>query len=131
MFFPSLIFLISLCRFCQSMAILIYYLLSRYLAFIPYTAIVFLLGVIIGYESDASTQNTILFSALRWMNINGQVVLLIFLPGLIFLDAFTINVHLFFQAFWQLMIFAFPMVLVGAGLTALVARYVLPYGEKK
>jgi NhaP-type Na+/H+ or K+/H+ antiporter len=130
-FFPSLIFLISLCRFCQSMAILIYYLLSRYLAFIPYTAIVFLLGVIIGYESDASTQNTILFSALRWMNINGQVVLLIFLPGLIFLDAFTINVHLFFQAFWQLMIFAFPMVLVGAGLTALVARYVLPYGEKK
>ncbi len=131
MFFPSLIFLISLCRFCQSMAILIYYLLSRYLAFIPYTAIVFLLGVIIGYESDASTQNTILFSALRWMNINGQVVLLIFLPGLIFLDAFTINVHLFFQAFWQLMIFAFPMVLVGAGLTALVGRYVLPYGEKK
>jgi NhaP-type Na+/H+ or K+/H+ antiporter len=130
-FFPSLIFLISLCRFCQSMAILIYYLLSRYLAFIPYTAIVFLLGVIIGYESDASTQNTILFSALRWMNINGQVVLLIFLPGLIFLDAFTINVHLFFQAFWQLMIFAFPMVLVGAGLTALVGRYVLPYGEKK
>lgn len=113
------------------MALLIYYLLSRYLAFIPYTAIVFLLGVVIGYKSDASTQNTILFSALRWMNINGQVVLLIFLPGLIFLDAFTMNVHLFFQAFWQLMIFAFPMVLVGAGLTALVARYVLPYGEKK
>lgn len=38
--------------------------------------------------------------------MNGQAILLLFLPGLIFLDAVTINVHLFFQAFWQLMIFA-------------------------
>lgn len=38
--------------------------------------------------------------------MNGQALLLLFLPGLIFLDAVTINVHLFFQAFWQLMIFA-------------------------
>ena len=60
-----------------------------------------------------------------WMNINGQVLLLVFLPGLIFLDAFTLNVHLFFQSFWQLMTFAFPMVLGGTTLTALFAYYVL------
>jgi len=113
------------------MAILIYFLLSRYLTFVPYTAVVFLMGVGIGYESVFGTTNAILFSSLKWIYINGQVVLLIFLPGLIFLDAFTINVHLFFQAFWQLMIFAFPMVLVGAGLTAAVAKYLFPYGEKK
>lgn len=94
-----------------------------------------MLGAVIGYESSndstvAHEKNIILLSSLMWLRMNGQVVLLVFLPGLIFLDAVTINVHLFFQAFWQLMIFAFPMVVVGAGLTAVATKYILPYGEK-
>ena len=114
------------------MAIFIYYALSRYLSFIPYTAIVFLVGVGIGYKAEyfQDNENAILVSSLKWITMNGQVVLLVFLPGLIFLDAFTINVHLFFQAFWQLIIFAFPMVLAGAVLSGVVARYMLPYGKK-
>ena len=116
--------------FCQSMAIFIYYALSRYLTFIPYTAIVFLVGVGIGYNAAYyQNQNAILVSSLNWITMNGQVILLVFLPGLIFYDAITINVHLFLQAFWQLIIFAFPMVLAGTGLTATVAKYTLPYGE--
>ena len=112
------------------MAIFIYYALSRYLTFIPYTAVVFLVGVGIGYNAEYyQQQNAILVSSLNWISMNGEVILLIFLPGLIFLDAVTINVHLFFQAFWQLIIFAFPMVLVGAVLTAVVAKYTLPYGK--
>ena len=112
------------------MAIFIYYALSRYLTFIPYTAIVFLVGVGIGYNAAYyQNQNAILVSSLNWITMNGQVILLVFLPGLIFYDAVTINVHLFFQAFWQLIIFAFPMVLAGTGLTATVAKYTLPYGE--
>ena len=119
------------CRFCQLMAIFIYYGVSRYLSFMPYTAIVFLMGVGIGYECDwTGTQNAVLVAAQNWLAMNGQVVLLLFLPGLIFLEAVTINVHLFFQAFWQLMILAFPMVLFGTGLTGLVAKLMLPYGEK-
>lgn len=139
------------------MAIFIYYLLSRKLQFIPYTAAVFLMGVGIGYQvSWSDSDDAILLSSRRWLTMNGQALLLLFLPGLIFLDAVTINVHLFFQAFWQLMIFAckfrssmfasfhpanahtlpfpssslslVPMVLAGAGLTGLVARYILPYG---
>lgn len=89
------------------MAIFIYYLLSRKLQFLPYTAAVFLMGVGIGYTvSWSDSDDAILLSSRRWLTMNGQALLLLFLPGLIFLDAVTINVHLFFQAFWQLMIFA-------------------------
>ena len=137
--------------FTQTIAVLIYYVLSRYLTFLPYTAIVFLLGFAIGYATEPNSTNAIGKSALLWLGINGQVILLIFLPGLIFLDAITINVHLFFQAFWQLIIFAFreyeikcscisyistcvsisslllsiAMVLCGTALTACVAKFFL------
>lgn len=113
--------------FTQTIAILIYYVLSRYLQFLPYTAIVFLLGFVLGYGTTQNPHNAIGQSALLWLGINGQVILLVFLPGLIFLDSFTINVHLFFQSFWQLIVFAFPMVLGGTCLTALVAKYIFPY----
>lgn len=114
--------------FTQTMAIFIYYILSRYIKVLPYTAIVFLLGTAIGYFTKDYHDNAIAYSASIWLGINGQVILLVFLPGLIFHDSFTINVHLFFQAFWQLIIFAFPMVVGGTALTSLIAGYVLPYG---
>ncbi|KAL7531439.1 hypothetical protein ACHAXR_004044 [Thalassiosira sp. AJA248-18] len=84
------------------------------------------MGAAIGYFTN-NNENAVAYSTSIWLGINGQVILLVFLPGLIFHDSFTINVHLFFQAFWQLIIFAFPMVLGGASLTALVAGYILPY----
>lgn len=98
-------------RFAQVIAIFIYYLLSRYLQFVPYTAVVFLLGSLIGYATANHPTNAVDKSALLWMGIDANVLLGVFLPGLIFLDAVTINVHLFFQSFWQLIVFAFPMVL--------------------
>eukprot|EP00580_Thalassiosira_gravida_P014083 CAMPEP_0201682116 /NCGR_PEP_ID=MMETSP0494-20130426/51456_1 /ASSEMBLY_ACC=CAM_ASM_000839 /TAXON_ID=420259 /ORGANISM="Thalassiosira gravida, Strain GMp14c1" /LENGTH=1055 /DNA_ID=CAMNT_0048165873 /DNA_START=148 /DNA_END=3316 /DNA_ORIENTATION=- len=113
--------------FTQTLAIFIYYIISRYLKILPYTAIVFILGTSIGYFSNNQQENAIAYSTSIWLGINGQVILLVFLPGLIFHDSITINVHLFFQAFWQLIVFAFPMVLGGTSLTALVAIYILPY----
>lgn len=56
------------------------------------------------------------------------MLLLSFLPGLLFLDAYSTNVYLFKQAFSQILVFAFPMSLCGTILTALVAYFVLPYG---
>ena len=43
-------------------------------------------------------------------------------------DAMGLNVHLFRVALGQCLIYAFPMVLLGAILTACVARYIFPYG---
>lgn len=105
----------------------IYYILSRYLQCVPYEGIVFILGAAVGYDTTIYRTNAITESASSWLGINGQMLLLIFLPGLIFLDSYTINVHLFFQSFWQLIIFAFPMVLGGTALTAIVAKYLFNY----
>ncbi|KAL3781604.1 hypothetical protein ACHAW5_010534 [Stephanodiscus triporus] len=117
--------------FAQTISVFIYYTLSRYLKVLPYTAIVFLFGVVIGAVTKPTLSanreaNALTYSAAIWLDMDGLVILLVFLPGLIFNDTFTINVHLFFQSFWQLIIFAFPMVLGGAYLTALVAKYLLP-----
>jgi hypothetical protein len=88
--------------FAQTIAVFIYYIISRYLTVLPYTAIVFLFGVVYGAVLNPSLTenkeaNAIAYSAAIWLNIDGLVILLVFLPGLIFNDSYTINVHLFFQ----------------------------------
>ena len=112
----------------QTCSIFIYYLITRYFKILPYTATVFIYGMVLGFFTESpTTTNSIAYSSEVWLGIDGYVVLLIFLPGLIYNDAHTINVHLFFQAFWQLIIFAFPMVVGGTFLTALVAEYIIRY----
>jgi len=106
----------------------VYYVTSHYAPQLPYTAVMFIIGVGIGLAVEFTPHNAITFSAETWIGINGEALLLIFLPGLLFLDSYSIDVHLFLKAFWQIVIFAFPMVLVGTFLTALVAYYVFPYG---
>jgi NhaP-type Na+/H+ or K+/H+ antiporter len=62
-----------------------------------------------------------------WIPINGEILLLIFLPGLVFKDASSLSIHLFQKSIGQCLIFAFPMVLAGTVLTALTAFYIFPY----
>ena len=42
------------------------------------------------------------YSTDTWTGIDGHVILLVFLPGLLFLDSYNIDVHLFTQSFSQL-----------------------------
>jgi len=118
--------------FVLTLGVLVYYVLSRYLHFLPYTAVMFLLGTIMGlvaathYKNgrDGSYMNDTLIA---WQNIDSEVLLLVFLPGLIFKDALGQNVYLFTLAFGQLLIFAFPLVLAGTCLAACIGYYVFPY----
>mmetsp|Transcript_32553 Transcript_32553/g.48197 ORF Transcript_32553/g.48197 Transcript_32553/m.48197 type:complete len:852 (-) Transcript_32553:201-2756(-) len=115
--------------FIVTLGVVIFYVLSRYIKILPYTAVMFLMGTIWGVlvalvDPDIDVTNSI--SA--WGDIDGEILLLVFLPGLIFKDAFGQNAHLFFSALSQLLIFAFPLVLAGATLTALVGSYIFPYG---
>jgi hypothetical protein len=41
-------------------------------------------------------------SILQWTQIDSEVLLIVFLPGLTFPDAFDLNVSLFLKAFWQI-----------------------------
>ncbi|KAL7512439.1 hypothetical protein ACHAXN_009383 [Cyclotella atomus] len=107
-----------------------YYLLSRYLHALPYTAVMFMSGAILGYAAlhFNSHNNAIVDSTRLWLGINGELIILAFLPGLLFLDSYNINSYKFKRSFSQILTFAFPMVLGGTALTALVAYYIFPYG---
>lgn len=115
--------------FSVLIGIFAYYLISRYAHGLPYTAVMFITGALMGYSSvNFFEGNAIVESVRMWIEINGVVIILSFLPGLLFLDSYNINVYLFMKSFSQLFAFAFPMVLAGTFLTALSAYYLLPYG---
>jgi|SaaInl74LU_5_DNA_1037368.scaffolds.fasta_scaffold58016_1 NhaP-type Na+/H+ or K+/H+ antiporter len=117
--------------FAQLVGIAVYYVLSRYARAIPFTAMMFLIGLAIGVGVEVRTtdgvDSVVDESVSTWMRIPGELLLLIFLPGLLYVDSYSIDVHLFLKSFSQLFVFAFPMVLAGTALTALVAYYILPY----
>ena len=62
-----------------------------------------------------------------WIDINPDALLLIFLPGLLFGDALQVNYHLFKKSCLQTLWLAFPGMLLGTVLTALVPIYVFQY----
>lgn len=96
---------------------------------IPYAAVMFTVGMFMGIGAfrlggQMEQLNT---SIRQWSDIDSQVLLLVFLPGLIFRDALIeVNVLTFTKCLGQLLIFAFPMVLVGTVLTAVACIYILP-----
>jgi Sodium/hydrogen exchanger family len=117
--------------FILAMGVLSYYTISRYAPWMPYTAVMFGLGTIIGVatRTNSHTPNQLNISIeYFWMEIDSEVLLLTFLPGLIFSDSTSLNTHLFEKAFGQILLMAFPLVLAGTALSALVAYYIFPYG---
>jgi len=119
--------------FVVVVGVVVAYLLTRYVHFIPYTAVLFVIGVVMGVGSvlrpfQDSSLDQLTISIGQWADIDHEVLFLVFLPGLLFKDAFEINFHLFVASFWQLIILAFPMVLAGTMLTALIGYYIFPYG---
>lgn len=114
--------------FSEAVGVIAFYLLTRHLQLFPYTALMFVVGTGMGIGAvrcgldDQLTESTGMW---RW--INSEVLLTVFLPGLLFRDAFHVNFHLFQVASWQIFIMAFPMVLAGTALTAIVGFYIFPY----
>ena len=108
------------------MGILVYLVLSRFAHGIPYTATMFVVGLTFGaLWTQVKGEDKLFFSVGQWIYINGEVILLSFLPGLLYLDSYLIDTHVFFKALPQLLTFAFPMVLGGTALTALVLKFVI------
>lgn len=98
---------------------------------LPYTAVMFVEGAILGVvygSTDLRLSSHLGESITLWININPNVLLLIFLPALLFGDALEVNYHLFRRSFVQTAWLAFPGMLFGTVLTAVFAFFVLPYG---
>lgn len=112
----------------QALGVVLYFLLSRGLHAVPYTGCLFILGTIMGAgATHAGLDDQLTQSIMMWTKISHRVLFCTFLPGLLFKDALEINFHLFVASFWQVMYLAFPMVLGGTYLTAMVGVYVFPY----
>ena len=90
--------------FAEIIGVFVYFFLSRFAHAIPYTAAMFIVGALIGVSVQLGNRNAITFSAETWIGIEGEVILLVFLPGLLYLDSYNIDVHLFFASFWQLLV---------------------------
>lgn len=112
----------------QLLGVVVYFLLSHYEIPIPYVAAMFSLGAIMGmgaFHTDFTDHLT--QSILQWSDINSATLLLVFLPGLIFRDAIEINIHYFSAAISQIVLLAFPVVLAGSSMVAIVAVYVFDW----
>jgi len=55
------------------------------------------------------------------------LLLLLFIPALIFESAFNSDWHVFHKVFGQILLMAGPMLLMATGLTGLMMRYILQY----
>jgi NhaP-type Na+/H+ or K+/H+ antiporter/carbonic anhydrase len=107
--------------------LIVFYISGRFIPLVPYTAILFLVGTIMGVIMVSDPNNQLERSIYMWDDIDGELLLIAFLPGLLFKDAYCLDVHLFEKAFVQILIMAFPMVLAGTTLMAVFAFYILPY----
>ena len=88
--------------FVVLLGVVTFYLLTRYASWFPYTAFLFFLGVCMGVVSVKHDAVDQLSSSIRmWEDIGAEVLLMGFLPGLLFRDSYTSNVFLFQRAFWQ------------------------------
>jgi NhaP-type Na+/H+ or K+/H+ antiporter len=118
--------------FCVILGVLVYFVVSRVpflTQWLPYTAAMFLVGTAMGVGTTVLRHDNILNKSIQvWTDIDAATLLLVFLPGLIYKEiSVGLNVHLFRASLWQNIVFAFPLVLAGATLTALVAFYIFPY----
>lgn len=114
--------------FVQLIGVVVFYILTRYVHGLPYTAVLFIIGIFMGIGvTQLGLKDQLSYTIVQWMGINAEVLLLTFLPGLLFRDAIGVNFHLFCKAFGQLLLMAFPMVLAGTTMTACIGYYIFPY----
>eukprot|EP00927_Polykrikos_kofoidii_P071526 TRINITY_DN67788_c0_g1_i1.p1 TRINITY_DN67788_c0_g1~~TRINITY_DN67788_c0_g1_i1.p1 ORF type:complete len:1026 (+),score=207.36 TRINITY_DN67788_c0_g1_i1:67-3144(+) len=117
---------------CLVLGVATYHVLSRYRGVaVPYTVALFLEGQVVGIMHTwlgGHHWNTLSHSITMWTSIDYHVLLYTFLPCLLFGDSLSVNWCLWKRCLTQCLLLAGPGVLIGAGITAVVAHYVLPYG---
>ncbi|WP_022942334.1 cation:proton antiporter [Psychromonas hadalis] len=97
----------------------------------PYSVVLLLIGLALGLynRSFHITENLpILQGALTQLaSIDPHLILLLFLPTLIFESAFSMEIHLFKRMFSQIAILAIPGLILTTSLTALLAHTFFPW----
>lgn len=97
----------------------------------PYSVILLLIGLMLGLYSRSlhiSENLPVLQNAIiELASVDPHLILLLFLPTLIFESAFSMEPHLFKLMFSQIAILAIPGLILTTSLTALFAYYLFPW----
>jgi len=114
--------------FTVFLGVVAYYGITRSFPHLPYTVAMFIIGVAMGSGSTASDYaDHISTSVNMWTHIDAEVLLLVFLPGLVFRDSYNLNVYQFTVGLPQSLVLAFPAVLTGTLLSSLIGRYLFEW----
>ena len=92
----------------------------------PYTVILMMLGLLLGFLAQVP-KLSFLFDYTTIANLDPRLLLLIFLPVLIFESAFVLDIHTFKKTVAQSLLLAGPGLLLITFLTALLARFLFNY----
>ncbi|KAF8058312.1 NHX8 [Scenedesmus sp. PABB004] len=120
----AIVFILS----CFSIGILLRLTLVRWVR-VPYTAMLLLVGLGIGFLQLANPATEAFTNSLRiWLSMEPHLLLLIFLPVIGFSAAIGQEPHMLRKSWLQIMLLAWPGVVIQFLLIALAAKYVFPYG---
>ena len=123
---------VALCWLCVSLVFgtATLHFTSRYMTWLPYTCVCMLEGFVMGavHKMTGKGLGTLSVSIDMWLTIDPHLLLYAFLPALLFGDTMGLNIHVSRKSLRSCLLLAGPGVLFGTGMTAVVAKYVLPYG---
>ena len=94
---------------------------------LPYTVILFFLGLVLATLSKSHLSNEFNESLSAWCHIDADLMLFIFLPPLIFGEAMNLSWYHIRTAMPQCMALAGPGVLLGTAVLGMLTKLVLPY----
>lgn len=93
---------------------------------IPYTCLITVFGFVMGAFQNRMVPR-MKKSLLIWGQMDPHLLLLLFIPALIFESAFNSDWHMFKKEMGQILVMAGPMLLASTALSGLMMRYILQY----
>lgn len=106
---------------------LVSYLLSRYFPSIPYTVIIFALGIAISALINHASKDILKTSMEMWNNIEPDLILYAFLPALLFGEAMSLNWQHVKATISSAILLAGPGAIFGTFAVAFLVHFALPY----
>jgi NhaP-type Na+/H+ or K+/H+ antiporter len=103
------------------------YLISRFAPQLPYTVVIFAIGIIAAVIIDKHSDDILEHSILLWNSIDPELVLYLFLPALLFGEAMGLNYHHVKGALPASIMLAGPGAVIGALAIAGLVYITFPY----
>ena len=110
------------------LGIVVTYALTRTIPVLPYTVIVFILGILLAFLlTDQSSHDSLSESVQIWNSIEPELIFYIFLPPILFGESMNLNFYHFCASFKGCILLAGPGTVLQTFGVATVAYIVLPY----